>query len=224
MINLKKVILTLCLLGCMQPFLQAQTPQGVVGYFEKLSESMRAGFVLKKQADGTYISEDPLTEEPASVIVDTKNGYIQIQSEGTGGGTITLTVVLYRKENREAVIGVSTLRDDGFQSFEVQFLKYTNNKYQTITSEVLPTLTHKNFLKTNMDLSNYDELLQASPICITLPRYGTTAKSNIGDGYIKFKCEQEQDTKACTLQNNVYQSIDLIWDKKLGKFSIGKKE
>ncbi len=197
----------------------AQNPKGVLDYFRLLPNELRANFEIQ-QKNGNYISVDPTTEEELPVILDSKNGYIQIKSDGTGGGTFTLTVVLYRKANRDAVIGVTQNVFDGTViDHQTQFFSYQNTGYQEITNQILPKLTHATYLKSKMDLEKYRDILEFSKICIELPRYGTTAKSKIAQEHIDNQC-LNGNQMACQLKGKFYGNVDLAWDKATGKFRL----
>jgi hypothetical protein len=222
---MKKLLAFLLLIFSTEAFSQ-KSPQGVVDYFNLLPEDLRV-FSLK-QKNGKWTSISPITEEEISTVVDAKNGFIQITDEGTGGGTQQTTVVLYRKANKDAVIAVSNFSHDGvMESFDVKFFEYQNNQWKDISKQTLPQLQPTDFLKEKIDLKPYQELLRNSPIVMALPQFGTAIKANISSMYLDFKCnkkDEQYSKEACLLKSKLYTTVDLLWDKTTGKFSIGSKK
>ncbi|WP_154657247.1 hypothetical protein [Hugenholtzia roseola] len=204
---------------------KAQT--GVVDYFRLLSEEDRRGYTLKQKNETTWVAISSLEDE-LNVIVDRKNGFIEIVDEGTGGGTSTLRVVLYRKADKSAIIGLSFGTFDGVDSFEAKFLTYQNKTWRNVTAQVLPQLSYKDFLKNPAEAEKYRFLETRTPVMLKLPQFGTAANASLGLGYCT-DCEMWSDlsdtekSRCQEFPKKVYKSIELIWDKNAGKYAIGKK-
>jgi hypothetical protein len=222
---MKNILISLLFIFSVEAFAQ-NAPQGVVDYFRLLPEEIRT-FSLRQKA-GKWVSLSPSTEEEVLTVVDTKNGFIRITDEGTGGGTHEVTVVLYRKANKEAVIAVSERTHDGtMETFKIDFFEYKNKQWNKLTN-VMPPLNHVSFLKEQIDTKAHQALLDRSPIIIDLPQFGTKAKAVVGTMWLNLVCNQMKDDpdspNACALQNKFYESIELLWDKEQGKFSMGTKK
>ncbi len=104
----KNLILLLILIFTTNIFAQQLT---VFDYFEKLYEDDKISYKIEN-IEGEWISQSNAGYE-IKAKVDIINGYIEIIDEGTGGGTIKLHVVLYRKKDGSALIAVSEFISDG---------------------------------------------------------------------------------------------------------------
>jgi hypothetical protein len=168
-------------------------------------------------------------EMPATV--DFKNGYIEIEDDGTGGGTVHVRVVLFRTIDKGELIGVTTDRFDGvFLEATYDFWKSTDSGWKNVTKEVLPTnFNYTNFCTekiANVD-ANFEKDMKYS---ILLPQHGTTAKLYLLDSVLRMKqsdCEDNSEDKSeCELvellQNHSYEYVELIWDKDNTRFKLGK--
>ncbi|GAB4472943.1 MAG: hypothetical protein OHK0057_17970 [Thermoflexibacter sp.] len=93
---------------------------------------------------------------------------------------------------------------------------------------MIPQLNHASFLKEQIDIKQHEEILRNSPVVIDLPRFGTKAKATIGTMYMNMLCNYQKDhpdsKKACSLMGKLHSSIELLWDKVQGKFSMGTKK
>lgn len=197
----------------------------VLDYFKLLPDSLVHGYKLYKKNNIWFTHswaeyENEYIEIKA--IVDIKNGYIEINDEGTGGGRTILKVALYRKIDGSALIGISYLFRDDLADSDIKFLEYNNNKWQLVTDEVLPEITYKNFMKD--DFKIYD-LKYPLSIYFDLPRYGTEIKVVLLYELIKWECDEECLTEkqkyACQFIENVKtDTIALIWDKQNTKFIL----
>ncbi|WP_157698909.1 hypothetical protein [Bernardetia litoralis] len=166
-----------------------------------------------------------------SATVDFKNGYIEIDDDGTGGGTVNVQVVLFRTIDKRELIGVTTHRifDGDFAGATYDFWKSTDSGWKNVTKEVLPT----NFNYTNFctqKIANVDAGFEKDiNYRILLPQHGTTAKLYLSDALMmkQSDCERNNiDKSECELvellQNNSYEYVELIWDKDNTRFKLGK--
>ncbi len=165
------------------------------------------------------------------VTVDFKNGYIEIEDDGTGGGSVHTQVVLFRTIDKGELIGITTTMSDGvYVSATYNFWKSTSSGWKNVTKEVLPTnFNYANFCSkkmANVD-SDFEKDMKYS---ITLPQYGTRAKLYLLDSPLMIKqqgCEDGSGNKSeCelvkTMQNNSYEYVELIWDKANTRFKLGQ--
>ncbi|WP_027003777.1 hypothetical protein [Hugenholtzia roseola] len=192
----------------------AQNPQGVLDYFKILHQDYTELSMVAASSGGFVMQTSDGNFYP--ILLDSKNGYMQYTIEGEA--STTKTVVLYRKANKDAVIGVTEeLRVDGrLVNYTTQFYRYQNGAMQDITAQVLPRLTPADFLKSSADASRLSGLVDALQVCIALPRYGTVAKSNVEPTDSQAQWQQNK--------NKFYSNIEILWDKTLGKFKIGAKQ
>lgn len=200
----------------------------VLDYFEKLPEEHNFDYKIES-IEGEWITMSNADYE-IKPTVDIINGFIEIVDDGTGGGTTKLQVVLYRKKDGSALIAVSKFVGDGIgNEVEINFLELKNNKWQDVTTTVLPDIGYDNFLKNGKSFADYPEdLSYLVYLDYKLPQYGTTIEVSMGYDY--FLTEQclsdatetpENKEAACDLMNNISQKpIELKWDKQNRKFII----
>jgi hypothetical protein len=209
-------------------FSESKAQTGVVDYFRLLSDDDRRGYTLKQKNETTWVAISPL-EEQLNIVVDRKNGFIEIVDEGTGGGTSILRVVLYRKADKSAIIAVSFETFDGMaETFELKFMTYQDKIWRDITAQVMPKISYRDFLKNPAEAEKFRFLETRTPVMLKLPQFGTAAKASLGLSFCA-GCENWYDlsdaekSRCKEFPKKVYQSIELVWDKNVGKYTIGKK-
>lgn len=199
--------------------------KSVVDYYKLLPDSLTHNYKLSF-SNNKWVSQSSADYEIYPT-VDIKNGYIKIYDEGTGGGESVLKIVLYRKKDGTALLGVSFLEGDFMDvDCSVYFLEYNNNKWEVVNSKVLPDITYKNFLKPNYVLSK--NLLGNFSIYYDLPQHGTSINVALKYSLIMMYCEgafsnttEEDKTTSCKFIENIKSdSLQLIWDKKDTKFFL----
>lgn len=195
----------------------------VVDYYKILPDSLRKGYQLffKNNKWITYSSEG----YEIMPVVDIKNGYINIDDPGTGGGESTLTVALFRKNDGSALIGVSYYTNDGiYANSWVYFLEYNNNKWEIVNQKVLPSITYKNFMSENYIIPKFP--YPPYVIHYSLPQFGTTIELLFKCDYVVNLCSgiiSTEDKKliqnACNFVDNIkHHILHLAWDKLNNKF------
>jgi hypothetical protein len=217
--TMKKTVNLICgflLLALVSRLASAQNPQNIFDYLRILHQDhpelyiMAAsnGFVMQKLHGDFYPIE-----------LDSKNGYARYTIEDLEAqSSTTRTMVLYRKANEEAVVGVTDeLRAKGrLVNYTTQFYRYQNGAMQDITAQVLPRLTPADFLKSSDDASRLSGLLEALQVCIALPCYGKAGKCKVEPTDSQAQWQQNK--------NKFYSNMEILWDKTQGKFKIGAKK
>ncbi len=109
--------------------------KNVLDYY-KMTEVAKEYKITKK---GDKYQTQGITEEPFDVVVDFKNGYIEIKDEGTGGGTLFYQIVLFRKADGSALIAVSKQNFDGVMiGSEVDFFQERGTNLVSVKSKYYP--------------------------------------------------------------------------------------
>ncbi len=196
----------------------------IVDYFRLLPDSVTHGYPLTYE-NNKWKSKSSV-DYPIYPTVDIKNGFIEIIDEGTGGGTETVQVALFRTQNKRAVIAVSYSVADGIGSEStISFWKYSKGYWIEITDKTLPDISLKNFTNKNYTVPKnlpknfYD-------ISFSLPHYGTILKANLFVQQATMFCNgsfsdvsQETQKMACDLIKNIKtKTLELHWDKNDEKF------
>ncbi len=221
-------------------------PVNILDYYSLLPEKLLSinslgGFKYSlKKAKGGWITHS-LAGYGLQPVVDIKNGYIQIDDEGTGGGSVTETVVLFRKADKEALIGVGIEEFDGFHmDYGLAFYEFRNNHWKDVTNKALPTLTFKEFLQekyVKLTLDKTSRIFRMLSWRYQLPRYGTSITVSINHSQIQFLLDNEVDKKTGKpldqknkellselVQNLGYESFLLNWNRREGRFEPGEKK
>ncbi len=196
----------------------AISQMSIVDYFNKLPNKNEHGTIAKypkKKNDYYYLS--PLGDTLA-LTVDLKNGFLEIVDNGTGGGISTIQLakfktadgkqfVVYRSDSREG--------DNGVQSDFDYSVYWIQNEKLVLAKGILPNLSVQDFLETpekSLSAEQNKKILMQLRCYLDLPRNGTSITWRIqpaeNDPYLK---------------KIKYKKIQLIFDKKTGKFSFGTK-
>ncbi|HRK54364.1 MAG TPA: hypothetical protein PK185_10645 [Cyclobacteriaceae bacterium] len=163
-------------------------PKTVVDYFNLLRwKGMIDPFVLLERGDKWVCIEDAGSEfnyegsldavRHYPSIVDIKNGYIQIEDEGTGGGTLSYTeVALFRKSDKSYLIALNRYGLDEITHIisgdTPRFYQWENNELSEVTTEVFPKTSLSLFFKEDMEPIE-------SPYYFTLPQVGRSIEYHI---------------------------------------------
>ena len=112
---------------------------------------------------------------------DLKNGYLRLE----GGWEGWAEIALFRKKNREAVIGVAEVGCGPACSGAAQFLTFRNGKWTDVTTKVMPELEDADILAAYNRLKTKDDdahSLDDMPYTYwQMPQKGTTLKLLLGD-------------------------------------------
>ncbi|MBN2891790.1 MAG: hypothetical protein JXL97_07980 [Bacteroidales bacterium] len=213
------LIITIIISNC------AFAQKTVIDYYKILPDSLKHDYNLKFVENKWQTMS--CVDYEIYPLVDISNGFIKITDEGTGGGTIVLTVVLYRQYDGSGLIGISFSNFDFmYYSCSTYFLDYKNNNWNIVNEKVLPDISHKNFMNKEYELADFD--FNPYSIVFELPQHGTTIKLRFEYTYIKMLCagafenkSQIEKQAACLFQENVINdSIELFWDKKNTRFYL----
>jgi hypothetical protein len=198
----------------------AISQMNIVDYFNKLPlpNKSEIGTIKKdpKKKDA-YWYLSPL-EDTLNLTVDLKNGFLEIIDNGTGGGITTIQLakfkttdgkqfVVYRRDSREG--------DNGMQSELDYSVYWIQNEKLVLAQGILPTLSVQDFLATPekaLSPEQNKKMLMQLHCYLDLPRNGTTIIWRI-----------QPSAQDPYLKKIKYKKIQLVFDKKTGKFSFGAK-
>ncbi len=194
-----------------------ENPKSIVDYYNLAKwKGMIDPFVFVKR-DGQWICTEemgkgfdysgPLNsvrQYPA--VVDIKNGYIKIDDEGTGGGTLlTSELALFRKSDNTYILAINGYGMDEI-THEIggsspRFYVWINNEFKEVTQDVFPELQESSILK--------DESAPIESLTyFTLPQVGRS---------IEFHVQPSDTTKASALKSN---KIEIQFDRSSDKFVV----
>lgn len=193
-------------------YYQMLTSQGLLTYEYPLQEQQ-----------GRWVCISPLTEESFEAVVDVPNGFIELEDDGTGGGTYRRQVVLFRMEDSKAVIGVNELIHDGVTlSHNYAFYRDQNGRLEDWTERTMPAISGFDFLPSDY-AEESDIVAQALDVYFELPRKGTKLTCKVWTGKKVYFCQEdanEEDQIACAVINRVIrESFKLDWNRQEGRFN-----
>jgi len=178
--------------------------------------------------DGKWMIQSS-ESKAATVFVDKKNNFIELKDKALGD-IFTLQVSLLKKTDGEVLVAVVKNHMDIFLHGEIHILKLRNGRWNDLTEEVLPELTYKDFTEQTMSLAAAafnPDLNHHLEFGYQLPRKGTTASAQMQTQVLREKCKQNEPSVreyCASLHEITYSSIQLRWNPKEGKFTIGDKE
>lgn len=203
--------------------------QAVVEYYNLLADyddDIKMHPIVSKNGKWTIQSTE---SSAATIFVDEENNFIELKDKAFGD-VFTLQVSLLKKATGETLVAVVKNHMDIFLHGEIHILKLRNGRWNDITEQVVPKLTYQDFSEQTMSLaaSAFNPTLnQHLEFGYQLPRKGTTASALMQTKILKEKCVNNDPSVSeycAALHEITYSSIELHWNPKEEKFTIGDKK
>ena len=203
--------------------------QSVVDYYNLLADyddDIKMHSIVSKDGKWTIESTEPST---ATIFVDEENNFIELKDKAFVD-VFTLQVSLLKKANGETLVAVVKNHMDIFLHGEIHILKLRNGRWNDVTEQVVPQLTYKDFSEQTMSLAAsafnpaFNHHLEFG---YQLPRKGTIASAQMQTQILKEKCINNDPSVSeycASLHEITYSSIELHWNPKEEKFTIGDKK
>lgn len=196
--------------------------RNVLYYYKNLEPPYATEYPLV-ETKGKWKAISPSNDEILleDVVVDLKNGYIEITDPGTGGGEWTTRCVLFRMANGTPVLGLSRTFFDGATILQdLYFLRPEDPQKLDWTTYTMPAVDGFNFLR---DDSAEEEAIvkKLLPVTIELPRQGTSVKAWVYTGLKELYCRGDENEYSdyCGLFQQVRRTeITFKWNREKGKF------
>lgn len=190
-----------------------EDPQNVMDYFNLCKWKGLVESYVFLQRDGQWLCIEDMGDEfdyegpleaarsyPA--IVDIKNGFLQIEDEGTGGGTVFTQLALFRRPDNSYFMALGGYGVDYSAGYAVnggppKFYVWQANQFNEITSEVWPAVDNSLFFREGEQQENVQtyftlpQVGRAITYHISLPE---RAKDSVA--LLKSKIEIEFDSRA----------------------------
>jgi archaellin len=155
------------------------------------------------------------------VSVDLKNGFIEWEDAGTGGGVTYLQVAKFKKEDGSQIVIYKQNGSDGMMN-DMKWQSFLVQKDQLVeVKKVLPTLSINDFLEKpvkEVTATASEQFFKFKDLKILLPKVGTTIVIKINDITL-----HEQYDAFKYVKKVKYKELHLAFDKKTGTFKITKK-
>ncbi|MFH0974699.1 MAG: hypothetical protein V1874_02830 [Spirochaetota bacterium] len=207
--------------------------KSILDYYNSIPLNQLNNFRYKlQQKNNKWITRSNVGYD-FEVIVDIKNGYLNIMDSGTGGGTGTQEVALYSTNAGSDIVGVNLITFDGIDSAcTLKFFK-PDDKWKDVTDDILPKIDLFLFMdgsyKVNHQrkMDSFLEFTKGITLLYQLPRVGTTMSVKVD--LDRFIMENRQKGTGHNLKSNAYEiiksikyrEIKLTWDSKSNKFNTG---
>lgn len=163
-------------------------------------------------------------------LVDLGNGYLRIRDPGTGGGSLTQELALFRTAAGTHLVGVSLTRFDGVGSdCRLAFYDPADGQWSDLTSAVLPAVDLSLFLAENHDANRIEpgRGIRGVAILYSLPRTGTTLRAFIElDRLIvgsRTRSGAPSPGVVAIVNGFRYQEVQLLWDRSQARFRVGDR-
>lgn len=203
----------------------------VLDYYKLLTKDvLKTGKFEITNKNGKYFTNSNADYE-FEVIVDIKNKYLEIEDQGTGGGTTSQQFAIFLRSGQNPVFGLYESKFDGIDvESQIKFYEYTNKKWIDVTKKIIPEPSFSLFFETSDNETNQliKEFTKYIYFTYNIPRYGTTMRCYLNSYKIEQLADSENktnETKNAQKLNNLikYNTIEYLWDYKKGIFTLGKK-
>jgi len=199
----------------------AKQRKNVLDYYQALEPPFQTDYPLRKSGEKWLTNSSAEYEIEATV--DLKNGYIEIEDEGTGGGTITLQVVLFRMADGNPMLAINETFFDGLgMSSNYHFLHPEDQQQYDWTEHTLPVMTPFDFL--SEDAASLDPALleEAMPVNLKQPQHGTTLSVHLDRSKKPLYCSENSGRdrqSVCDAFDMIEQNqLELKWNRERAKF------
>jgi hypothetical protein len=164
-------------------------------------------------------------ETPNSIVVDDKNGFLQIVDDGTGGGKLTYQLAMFKDVAGKVVLGFSRFGFDGVMYDNIDLTFYQpDNKMINVTAKVFGVeIANSDYQKAPYEgsakLSDFVRKENSTEYTYyDLPRQGLEIK--VFHGYVSLDnaCKFERNKEACYFLAQYRPFVTVKWDKAKGIF------
>ncbi len=193
----------------------------MVKYFNMLPNEKRHN-VKVTEKNGKFKTD---IETPNSIVVDDKNGFLQIVDDGTGGGRLTYQLEMFTNAAGKVVLGFSRFGFDGvmYDGIDLTFFD-PDNKMADVTAKVFGVkIENSDYQKApykgSARLSDFVRKENSTEYTYyELPRQGFEIK--VFHGYVSLDnaCKQERNKEACFFLEQYRPFVTVKWDKAKGIF------
>lgn len=201
--------------------LTVQAQSIMVKYFNMIPTEKRQDMkVIEK--NGKFSTN---SETPTRVVVDDKNGFLEVIDNGTGGGNITYQVAMFKDLAGKVTLAFSMHTFDGvMHESDIAFYDPAN-KMTDVGSRVYGTkISNTDFQKTvykgKAKLSDFvnGDHNNTKYTYYVLPRQGLDIKVYHGYAALDNACQIDKIKEACDFLTQYHPFVLLKWNKTKGIF------
>ncbi|MEJ5284472.1 MAG: hypothetical protein WHS77_05415 [Brevinematales bacterium] len=205
--------------------------QTILDYYNEYFKLIKAGkikddlkFYKISRKNNKYYTISCNGEE-MDVVVDIKNGYLDVVDEGTGGGTYEIYMALFKSSDKKdyVLIYQSSMDGIGIDQSNLYCYKVENQEWKDVKKEIFAENFWKGFFKEdfyNKNKTKIDNFFKNNQraLLYSLPRYGTdlSLELNYTMGY--YLQENEANFFAKMKENLNTEKLILKWDREKAQF------
>jgi hypothetical protein len=213
----KNFLVILLSFSAIQIYAQSQ----MVKYFNMIPSEKRHNMTITEKKGKFSTTNDT----PTKVLVDDKNGFLEVTDDGTGGGTLTYQLAMFKDVAGKVTLAYSLHGfDDVIHTSELHFFDPIN-KMATISQKIF---------NVGVSESDYKQSAYKGKAKLTdfvsaennteytyyiLPRQGVEIKAYHGYVALDNACLNEKKTAACEFRAQFRPFILLKWDKTKSVFT-----
>lgn len=187
----------------------------LINFFNALPEGSRNGIEIKK-VNGKWMAHSQETEQNLPVKLNTTGTYLQIVDNGTGGGTTTFQLKIFKDNKGTEFIANNKSWTDGVMGEGGFSFTYVQNG-EDATLAVFPDLPETEFFKNYQTKEGFEEYFTKEYTLGNIPELGNTIELMQGYAGINAAC-MEDDKKGCGQKSKLKPKLILKWDAQSDMF------
>lgn len=207
--------------------LAASPTTHIVEAFRALPAEATHGYELRQKPGGAWVAYDAELDRENEATVDVKNGFIQVVNEGTGGGTHTLQVALFRTASGGSVVLTGGRTFDGVVDDQELKAFVLEGKEARPAPEVLQALPRLDeLLPKELSAQARKSAGEYLTVLVDLPRRGTALTLHLGLSKLSTFCggeRKEPPPALCEVKGLEGVRRSVAWDRRVGRFASASK-
>jgi hypothetical protein len=191
----------------------------MANFYNSLPKENKQDIVIKQKSD-KYIAFDEALEVECKLILDEKNGFLQIVNNGTGGGTNTIQLAQFKDASGNVTLALSVHIYDGvMHESKINFFS-PNNKMEEVTGKVFGfDIPSGAFQKEDFkETAENQAYMESEYFYYELPREGLVMKMYHGYNGAELDCNAENNPNACEFISHFAPFLSFKWNKTAAKF------
>lgn len=191
----------------------------MANFYNSLPKENKQSIIIKQKAD-KYIAFDESLELECTLLLDDKNGFLEIVNTGTGGGTSTIQLAQFKDASGNVTLALSVHTYDGvMHDSKINFFN-PSKKMEEVTGKVfgfdIPSgVFQKSDYAENAENQAYTE---SEYFYYQLPREGLVMKMYHGYNGAEMACRDDKNKNACEFISHFAPFISFKWNKADAKF------
>jgi len=170
-----------------------------------------------KIANGNWKAHSGETDQDLAIKLNAAGTYLEIKDNGTGGGTTTFQLKLFRDNGGREFIAFNKSWTDGVMHEGAIDFMYVDGTPGDATWSVYPDLPESEFFQDGQSKNGNEEYFTGEYTYCNIPETGNTIELYTGYRSIDAACESG-DEKICDLKKKLKSKLVLVWQKEANMF------